>query len=97
MRNGLGRDFGGCGVSETLNLAINFLTQIGPDLFVHLEEDFNYFGIELLSLPAVDFGASRGQGLRGPVRSIGSDSVESIGDREIRAPSGISSPFRPRG
>jgi len=59
VRNGARTRLGGRGVSETLNLAINFLTQVGPDLFVHFEENFNYFGIELLSLPAVDFGASR--------------------------------------
>jgi len=30
-----------------LDLTINFLAQIGPDFFVHIEKNLNYFGIEL--------------------------------------------------
>lgn len=43
----LGRALGAAGVGEALDLTINFLAQIGPDFFVHIEKNLNYFGIEL--------------------------------------------------
>ena len=46
----LGRTLSGSGgVREALDLAIDFLAQIWPDFFIHLEKHLDHIRVELLS------------------------------------------------
>ena len=49
------------GVGEALDLAIDFLAQIWPDFFIHLEEDLDDFGVELLPRPLRNLGTRGSQ------------------------------------
>src|SRR4029077_11226736 len=67
---------------EVVDLRVDFLAQVLPDVVGHGEKDFHNFGIELAPRPALDLLPSRGQRLCRTVGPIRSDGVQRVGDRE---------------
>src|ERR1700722_5072333 len=73
---------GPCGIRHPVDLRVNFLAQILPDILRHFEKDSYHVGIELPTGPIVDLFLGRLKCLLGPVNPIRSDGVERIGDGE---------------
>jgi hypothetical protein len=50
----LGRTLGAGGISEALHLGVDLFAQVGPDILVHFQEDFDHVRIKLPSRPKFD-------------------------------------------
>src|SRR5690242_10959204 len=70
------------GVSEAVNLGVDFLAKVFPNRIRHVKEDAHDFRIKLPSGEALYFVASHRNGLRRSVWPIGGNGVQRIGDRE---------------
>ena len=56
-------------VGKAIDLGVDFLAQIGPDILWHGEKYLDHVGIELASGPALNFFPRRGHGLRFAIRA----------------------------
>src|SRR5215472_4611303 len=67
---------------EAMDLLVNAFAQIIPDVLGHGQKNVDDLGVELSSLPVLDFGAGCGIRLSRTISAVRSDGVESIRDRE---------------
>src|ERR1035437_10784788 len=71
-----------------VDLGVNFVAQILPNIFRHFEKHFHHFGIKLLSGPLVDLDFGSVQRLLRPVNPVGGDRIQRVGDGEDASPEG---------
>src|SRR5438128_5126297 len=67
------------GVGKTVDLRIDFLAQIFPDVIRHTHESCNHFRIKLATRPFFDLFTSGRQWLRGAIRAIRHNGIQSVG------------------
>src|SRR2546422_10616508 len=67
---------------KAVNLSVDFLAQIAPDIFIHGDESSYYLRVELTPGPALNFFPRRLYRLRRAIRAIGRDCVERVGYRK---------------
>src|SRR5579885_3667769 len=72
--------FGGCGVGDGINLRVNVLAEIVPDVLWHFEEDFYHFRVELSAGATADLGPRCRERLRRTIGTVRADRIQSIGD-----------------
>src|SRR6478609_4156723 len=73
---------------NVVNLILNLVAQVIPNVVWHLEKHLYYFGIKLAPSPFRNFLTRSAQRLLWSINSIGGDGIQRIGDREDASPKG---------